>query len=631
MIAHRLLHDTLLLSTSYLAAVIAIGAACAAVGLLCTRLRRFSAASRHFVLSVALLAPAAAALLVATNGGAGLRAWLKPAGGGPGVDVLGIAAGPAAGELAANRSSEALCIVAVVWAAGFIGFIALSGRQWLRWSGVARRATSACDSALLAQFADAARGLMRLPRLALSDTAAEPMVVGLFRPVVLLPRHYAGSLDRRELDTVFAHELEHIRRRDNLTAAIHEGVCALFWFEPLHWMARRRLLDLRERACDERVLDLGCAAAAYLAALAKSSHASMESPAIACMSGFHIRERMESIMSHASNRARFAPERSVRATALLAALAVAAAFVLVSPAPSLAAAAAAEEVIRSFDVQLRPGVNGRVLVEVTITGADGQNVMSAKSTVEAGQPVRLSTTHGSRTYEVDVSATAAGGGLAVLEVIEGRKVVYRTSRTLPAQPEPRSVASKAPPITLQLKDADVHDVIRTFSQLTGQRITADPSVQGKVTIHAIDTPWDMALMRSLHPIGLTLQRAGDELRVVPLPERQSRPIEDGYVRVGEGIKPPELLARVAPIYTPEAKAARVSGIVIIRAMIDETGVVRGVEVLKPLPFGLSEAAALAVRQWVFAPALIDGKPVSVVYNVTINFRLEESDASAPPE
>jgi hypothetical protein len=56
---------------------------------------------------------------------------------------------------------------------------------------------------------------------------------------------------------VLTHELCQARRRDNLTAAIHMVVEALFWFHPLVWLISSRLLEERERACDERALGLG--------------------------------------------------------------------------------------------------------------------------------------------------------------------------------------------------------------------------------------------------------------------------------------------------------------------------------------------------------------------------------------
>jgi len=82
----------------------------------------------------------------------------------------------------------------------------------------------------------------------------EPGVFGIFNPVLLLPDGIAGRLNPEQLKAVIAHELCHVRRRDNLTAAIHMVVETVFWFHPLVWWIRTRLVEERERACDEDVL-----------------------------------------------------------------------------------------------------------------------------------------------------------------------------------------------------------------------------------------------------------------------------------------------------------------------------------------------------------------------------------------
>jgi TonB family protein len=92
-------------------------------------------------------------------------------------------------------------------------------------------------------------------------------------------------------------------------------------------------------------------------------------------------------------------------------------------------------------------------------------------------------------------------------------------------------------------------------------------------------------------------------------------------RVGSGVKAPILVHRTEPLYTPEAKKARIGGIVILEAIIDAQGRVVALRVLKALPFGLSEAAVDAVRHWRFKPATRGGIGVPVLFDLTVNFRL----------
>lgn len=101
---------------------------------------------------------------------------------------------------------------------------------------------------------------------------------------------------------------------------------------------------------------------------------------------------------------------------------------------------------------------------------------------------------------------------------------------------------------------------------------------------------------------------------------------DGVLRVGGDVKAPVVLQRVEPVYPEVARKARVSGIVILEAVIDRTGAVKDVRVLEGLPFGLDEAAVDAVKQWRFAPATLNGQPVDVLFNLTVSFKIDTPKA-----
>src|SRR6185295_4776652 len=101
-------------------------------------------------------------------------------------------------------------------------------------------------------------------------------------------------------------------------------------------------------------------------------------------------------------------------------------------------------------------------------------------------------------------------------------------------------------------------------------------------------------------------------------------------RVGGDISRPEILFKVNPQYTEEARKAGTNGTVILEAIIDQEGCVRNVRALQEVPNGMTEAGMAAVRQWVFSPAVLAGKPVKVYYVLTINFRVDKRPALQPP-
>jgi TonB family protein len=100
-------------------------------------------------------------------------------------------------------------------------------------------------------------------------------------------------------------------------------------------------------------------------------------------------------------------------------------------------------------------------------------------------------------------------------------------------------------------------------------------------------------------------------------------------RIGFGVSPPQKISGAAPVYTELARRNRVSGTVIVEAIIDEQGDVVNARVLKGLPMGLDKAAVEAVKTWKFKPALKEGKPVKVYYVLTVNFQVDDSPLLGP--
>src|SRR5205814_2016518 len=142
-------------------------------------------------------------------------------------------------------------------------------------------------------------GIRKRIELLLSGATLEPGIFGIVRPVLVWPQGISGRLNDAHLEAVLAHEVWHARRRDNLAAALHMVVEAIFWFHPVVWWLGTRLVEERERACDEEVLELGSERRVYAESILKTCEFCVESP-LACASGVtgaDLKKRIVRIMT----------------------------------------------------------------------------------------------------------------------------------------------------------------------------------------------------------------------------------------------------------------------------------------------------------------------------------------------
>lgn len=92
--------------------------------------------------------------------------------------------------------------------------------------------------------------LERVPSIVFSKDAVTPAVYGVFRPVLLLPAHYAESLATEEAEHVLLHELTHLKRGDLFVHGAILVLQVLYWFNPFVAVARRQIKHIRETCCD---------------------------------------------------------------------------------------------------------------------------------------------------------------------------------------------------------------------------------------------------------------------------------------------------------------------------------------------------------------------------------------------
>jgi protein TonB len=97
--------------------------------------------------------------------------------------------------------------------------------------------------------------------------------------------------------------------------------------------------------------------------------------------------------------------------------------------------------------------------------------------------------------------------------------------------------------------------------------------------------------------------------------------DEKVYRIGEeGVTPPTVLSKTEPIYTDEARNAKIEGTVVLSLEIDTDGLAQNIEVTRSLDSGLDQSAVAAVQQWRFKPGEKNGKPVRVAAKIEVNFR-----------
>lgn len=193
-----------------------------------------------------------------------------------------------------------LAALAMVWLGGTTAVLLVWFVRLRKIAALVRRGEQVEDGREAEMLGHLARRLRNGSRVGLMRSRAtmEPGIFGIFRPVLIWPEGLSALLDDEHLEAILAHETVHVRRRDNLTAALHMAVEAGFWFHPLVWWMGRRMVEERERACDEAVVGLGNRPAIYAEGLLQACRFSVES-SLACVAGVtgaDLNKRIRSIM-----------------------------------------------------------------------------------------------------------------------------------------------------------------------------------------------------------------------------------------------------------------------------------------------------------------------------------------------
>ncbi len=235
----------------------------------------------------------------------------------------------------------ALTWLLVLWLGGACLSLARLAADWRRVRALLARSRPA--PAAWGPLLAAARretGCRRPVRLRICPDLAVPATVGLRRPAILLPDAAAGwSGDRRAL--VLRHELVHVARLDWGARLLASLACAVHWFDPLAWWARRRLALEQELACDQEIVAGGVRPSSYAVHLLDIARGAARQPAAAVSvpemaRPTHLEERIMAILNGRTRRHGIAGTVAAALALLLVVPVLAAMEVAAPPAPDTA-------------------------------------------------------------------------------------------------------------------------------------------------------------------------------------------------------------------------------------------------------------------------------------------------------
>lgn len=346
--------------------------------------------------------------------------------------------------------------------------------------------------------------ITRTVRLVRSPSITTPVTAGIVRPVIVIP---AGmQLGDSELETILTHECAHIARRDSVLGIVESIAGCALWFHPLVWIARRVLDATREEACDAVVIASGDASV-YVTALGKVCGAAIapRTAGISCIVSNTIRERMDAIMQFGTRR--LLPHQAVMAT-VIALLAVATIGIGVARALPADEQAASSNYKVSV-IATRNASPDHFIFDVTVRDRKSGAVV-AHSLGQAGPETRATSTTTSD-HETRIGMIGHADGTAEVDVTVDHeppilvKIISKRAET--------EVKPKGENISIDLKNADIRDVLKTFSQLTNTEIDTDDDVYGRVTISVHDVPWKEVFAKILDDANLRQKHIGDTIHV----------------------------------------------------------------------------------------------------------------------
>ena len=560
-------------------------------------LRRRSAATRHWVLSWALACAAAVPVLeyVAPSWNApSSLAWLASPvsesrlvfGDDSGTDPASsrsMGPGPATPAPSPWRPSRS----GWIWLGGIALNVLMLAVGLVRLNRMVSRAAPVRQGPWANALVEAAGGRRSPPvRLLTGPHTALLFTWGLFRPAVVLPAT-AATWPVGRIRAVLSHELAHVRRRDWAVQLLAELFRCVYWFNPLVWIACRRLRLASEQACDDAVLNAGMGAPEYashlldVARLFRNARRPSLLPAltIAGTSGFE--RRVAAMLGTGVNRSPMTRPFGLATALVLVCLTLPVAGLTVAPSPGAPATPVA--VVEAATDRVAPDAARQV-------SGPAQTALTGTIKDPAGKTMP--------DVVVEVTPVTAPGG---------PKPQIRTA------PDGRFEFKGLPPGEYEVASA------RPGFKRNLIRVALKPNAPVELNIGMqIGT-----LTETVDVLGVrdtaTAAATPAPSRPSPPPSVKNEPDPCDTSAVGGCLTPPRKLRHVSPAYPPQLAASGAAATVVVKAVLGVDGRLGRFEPEAGPDQAFVSAVLDAVRQWEFTPVRLNGVPQECQVTVTVRF------------
>ena len=457
-----------------------------------------------------------------------------------------------------------------------------------------------------------------------------PMVAGVLRPVILLPESLLTGAPE-PLRAVLAHEVAHLRRRDTLVNLLLRVVAIPIAYHPATAFLHRRIQHARELLCDAvaaRALPSPAAYAHVLLTLAQQLIHSGSDTSHSAVGLFartskplhknHLEERIMNLVTPPTPLP--LASRALRLAAGVA-LFAAAAFTVTSVRLTPAVLAAAPQASPSAP-QSAPAVPAPTEVQPSFKPArrTPSPVLAKDSQQPATELDQAASELRNPQLQRDLDAAATVDTAEMRKQLEAareqlraamraqlnspefkRQIADASAAAARAALESESYRKQLDELKKQLNSPEFKQQIKAATE---QAVRAHSMTPEEVTRLVAESKAQAMLGQAL---ALNSAAAQQE----PAPQR-----------VSAGVMAGQVLSKVQPVYPPEAKAAGITGSVILHAIIGKDGMISSLQLVSG-PDVLAKAAWDAVKQWTYQPYLLNGQPTAVDTTITINFSMNK--------